>query len=46
MSATTPSPNANQTNQADESKLLQQQIASQTDELDAEQLDQVAGGSV
>jgi hypothetical protein len=43
MSATTPSPNADQTNQTDESK--QQQIAPQTDELDAEQLDQVAGGS-
>jgi hypothetical protein len=43
ISATTPSPNADQTNQTDESK--QQQIAPQTDELDAEQLDQVAGGS-
>jgi hypothetical protein len=43
MSATTPSPNADQTNQTDESK--QQQIAPQTDKLDAEQLDQVAGGS-
>ena len=43
MSATTPSPNADQTNQTDESN--QQQIAPQTDELDAEQLDEVAGGS-
>ena len=43
ISATTPSPIADQTNQTDESK--QQQIAPQTDELDAEQLDQVVGGS-
>ena len=42
ISATTPSPNADQTNQTDESK--QQQIALQTDELDAEQLGPRAAG--